>query len=90
MYTQPGILDDTIFEEKVKGLQAGKDLINKLDPITVVYEDLDISEGMQWGIDKAKEKGRTIEYRMLGEGWEERQRDLEEKHARSYFGMQLS
>ena len=73
--------DDNIQEEREMGINAGKKLIEALPGIvTVVYQDLGISKGMQYGIDRAKEKGRTIEYRFLGDGWKENQIKLVKKH----------
>lgn len=62
LYTQ--CLNDKIPEQRAKGIEAGlafKKVINK----TVVYTDLGISQGMQYGIDDAKRNGRIIEYRKI-------------------------
>ena len=81
-FTQPGILDDNIPKERKIGINAGKDLIESLPNIvTVVYTDLGISEGMQYGIDRAKKNKRGIEYRTLGEGWEEKELEVARKHS---------
>ncbi len=64
LYTQPGVLDDDILEERILGIHAGfawREVANK----TVVYTDLGITKGMQYGIEHAKKVGRTIEYRKL-------------------------
>lgn len=64
LYTQPGILDDTIPEERALGMKAGflwGDLASK----TVVYTDFGISPGMEKGIERAKKAGQEIEYRQL-------------------------
>ena len=37
---------------------------------TVVYNDLGISKGMEYGIAHAKELGHPIIYRSLGEKWD--------------------
>lgn len=71
-YTQSGILDDNVKEERDKGIMAGKEIIEKLGASTVVYTDLGISRGMQIGIDMANNSGRDISYRTLGEDWEEK------------------
>lgn len=68
LYTQDGVLDDTIPEEREHGIQAGfvfRDIAEK----TVVYGDLGITKGMQYGIDHAEAQGHPIEYRSLPE-WE--------------------
>ncbi len=81
-YTQPGILDDNIPQERDMGINAGKNLIESLpDIITVVYRDLGISKGMQYGIERAGKNGRTIEYRVLGDGWEAKELDVARKHS---------
>lgn len=65
LYTQPGILDDTIPTERQLGIDAGL-AIGALMQATIVYTDLGISTGMQYGIDNAKKAGRPIIYRTLG------------------------
>ncbi|MGD0729567.1 MAG: hypothetical protein ABR981_05820 [Candidatus Micrarchaeaceae archaeon] len=69
-YTQTGILDDNLTDERQRGIMAGKVLIEKLDATTVVYTDLGISKGMELGIKIAKKSKRKIEYRTLGKNWE--------------------
>lgn len=69
-YTQPGVLDDNVPNERTKGIDAGKAIIQKLGAKTVVYTDLGISAGMRLGIKLAEDAGREIEYRELGEDWE--------------------
>lgn len=85
-YTQPGILDDNIPRERELGINAGKNLIESLPNIvTVVYTDLGISKGMNFGINHAKENGRDIEHRTLGEGWEEKELEIARKHSHAYL-----
>ena len=68
LYTQPGVLDDKIPEERKLGIEAGfawKDVAEA----TVVYGNLGVTAGMQKGIDRAKQQpGHVVELRMLG-GW---------------------
>ncbi|MEK6898564.1 MAG: hypothetical protein AABW79_00525 [Nanoarchaeota archaeon] len=79
-YTQSGILDDNIQEERDRGIMAGKEIISHLKATTAVYTDLGTSKGMQLGINLAKEQGRNIDYRTLGKDW-----DAEfSKHERSH------
>ena len=66
LYTQDGILDDTIPKERELGIWAGLTW-GKHAKATVVYTDLGISEGMKQGIARAEEEGRGIEYRVLGD-----------------------
>lgn len=64
LYTQPGVLDDDNADERVWGIQAGFAWSNAAEA-TVVYDDLGISRGMQYGIERAEREGRPIEYRKL-------------------------
>lgn len=66
LYTQEGVLDDLIAEERSLGIEAGLawgEAANK----TVVYTDRGISGGMQLGVARAKLTGRPVEYRKLNE-----------------------
>ena len=67
LYTQEGILDDDIPEERSWGIKAGLTW-GKHAGKTVVYTNLGITPGMEIGIQRAKEEGREIEYREL-ESW---------------------
>lgn len=64
LYTQPGVLDDTVPTERQLGIDAGL-VWGKLAAKTVVYTDRGISRGMQYGIKNAETAGRPIEYRNL-------------------------
>ncbi|MGD8373521.1 MAG: hypothetical protein PVI21_01540 [Candidatus Woesebacteria bacterium] len=64
IYTQEGILNDSIPEERALGIEAGL-VWGELAEKVVVYQDLGISGGMQLGIDKAIARGTTVEYRNL-------------------------
>lgn len=66
LYTQPGILDDNIPEERQHGIDAGLAWRSVADA-TVVYTDLGISTGMKYGIAAATDAGRPVEYRSIGE-----------------------
>jgi hypothetical protein len=69
LYTQEGVLDDTIPAEREWGIKAGfawRQVAKK----TVVYTDLGISRGMQYGIDDALKRGVPVEYRKLP-NWEQ-------------------
>jgi len=81
-FTQPGILDDNIKTERDIGIHAGKDLIEALPGIvTVVYEDLGISRGMKYGIERAKSNKREVKRRILGEGWKEKELAVAQRHS---------
>lgn len=64
LYTQPGILDDDILEERLKGIEAGLAWGVKAQ-LTAVYADLGITEGMRMGIERAEKEGRPVEVRYI-------------------------
>ena len=64
-YTQPGVLDDTVPEERKAGIEAGL-AIGKLMSCSVFYVDRGFSSGMVWGLRAALEAGRPIAFRMFG------------------------
>jgi hypothetical protein len=64
LYTQDGVLDDLILEERTRGIEAGLAWGLKADA-TVVYTDRGISRGMRFGIERAESKGRPVEYRSI-------------------------
>lgn len=64
LYTQEGVLDDTIPEERNLGIGAGFAFRNKADK-TVVYYDRGISTGMKYGIRNARKHNIPIEFRSL-------------------------
>lgn len=64
LYTQPGVLNDEIEDERQHGIDAGLSW-GRVAEATVVYADLGISRGMKYGIAAAAEANRPIEYRYL-------------------------
>jgi len=66
LYTQPGVLDDSIESERAFGIQAGF-AWRQVAEATVVYVDLGISRGMEFGIEDAIARGAPVERRELGE-----------------------
>ena len=64
LYTQEGILDDDIPKERMLGINAGLAWGENAEK-TVVYTDLGITSGMEFGIERAKSKGRPVEYRSI-------------------------
>jgi hypothetical protein len=64
LYTQPGVLEDHIPEERMVGIVAGLMWAKHADA-SVIYIDHGITPGMQAGIDHALETRRKIEYRTL-------------------------
>jgi hypothetical protein len=64
LHTQPGVLDDTIAEERAKGMLAGHVWIAVADAV-VVYIDRGVSDGMREGIRVAKQHRIPIVIRKL-------------------------
>lgn len=79
LYTKPGVLDDNDPAQREHGIRAGFAWREMADA-TVVYTDLGISRGMEYGIEAAKRlvpvtrfaaaTEHPIEQRSLGEDWE--------------------
>lgn len=65
LYTQPGVLDDQVPEERYRGIEAGL-AWGALADATVVYVDHGFSTGMKYGVQRAEREGRPIEYRTIG------------------------
>jgi len=66
LYTQPGILDDLVADERELGIAAGLAWGSSADA-TVVYTDRGISRGMEYGIERARRNGRPVEFRSLAD-----------------------
>lgn len=64
LYTQPGVLDDTDKEQRIKGMEAAFSWYDAAQYV-VVYRDFGISSGMQTGIQLAESLGLAIHYRSL-------------------------
>ena len=64
LYTQEDVLDDNVPQERMMGIDAGLEW-GKHAKKTVVYTDFGISSGMLYGINKALDENRPIEYRKL-------------------------
>lgn len=69
LYTQEGILDDDVFEERKLGIQAGLE-IGRYAKTRLFYVDRGFSEGMRWGLKFAREIGQPVELRRLGGEWD--------------------
>lgn len=59
LYTQPGVLDDTVPAERILGIDAGLSW-RKASVGSVVYLDRGLSGGMIYGIQKAKDDGKKV------------------------------
>lgn len=66
-FTQPGVLDDGVPEQRALGIRAGL-AWGSAAAATVVYTDYGISPGMDLGIVAAWRAGRPVEYRTLKQG----------------------
>lgn len=64
LYTQPGVLRDEVPAERQWGINAGL-AWRMVAHATVVYTDMGISKGMEYGIKAAQEAGLPVEYRTL-------------------------
>lgn len=64
LYTQPGVLDDDVPEERKQGIDAGL-AWREAAEASVVYQDFGISSGMRYGIKAAEAAGRPVEFRSL-------------------------
>lgn len=71
LLTQPGVLRDEIPDERALGMELGLAWREASDA-TIVYTDLGISGGVEYGIAHAKEIGHPIEYRTLGGEWSQK------------------
>lgn len=64
LYTRPGVLDDSSYRERIKGIKAGF-AWRELADLTAFYIDLGISQGMADGVLDVIRKGRPLEFRSI-------------------------
>jgi len=64
LYTQDGILNDDIPEERNWGIEAGVTWYEVAEAC-IVYTDRGISKGMTYGIARAEKMGIPVEYRQI-------------------------
>lgn len=64
LFTQPGVLDDSIPGERKRGMEAGHAWF-RVAEACVVYEDLGVSGGMVDGMSEANKYNVPIERRFL-------------------------
>ena len=64
LYTQPGILDDGISEERKLGMEAGF-VWGALAKTCTVYIDYGVTSAMLEGIKRAEQAGLQVKYRTL-------------------------
>ncbi len=65
LFTQPGILDDTLLEERALGIKAGLVWLPVAEAM-VVYTDRGVSLGMSDAVLYAVSIGIPVEYRQIG------------------------
>jgi len=70
LYTQEGILDDDILEERTQGIDAGLIWGAEADK-TVIYVDRGFSRGMRYGVANALAADRPLEFRVLPDYFQE-------------------
>ncbi len=66
LYTQPGVLNDSVPSQRTKGINAGHAWLSKAQLICV-YTDRGISSGMKKGIAVAAKLGIMVVYRSIEE-----------------------
>lgn len=66
LYTQKGVLDDTIPDERRKGIEAANGWLEVADRVAV-YMDLSVTRGMLIGVMKAARLGKPIHLRWIRE-----------------------
>lgn len=64
LYTQAGILDDTIPAQRTLGIEAGL-AWGKQAALSAVYTDWGITPGMRMGIHRAQDQKRRVAFRSL-------------------------
>ena len=79
-FTQPGILDDNISEERQRGIDIGL-AIGGLADRSAFYMYFGESRGMKYARDNALKSGREIEERTLGDNWLKEYSDLARNHS---------
>lgn len=75
LYTQRGVLDDTIPDERKRGIEAAHGWLEVAD-FVAVYCDLGVTEGMLRGVIKAAVLKKEIRIRWI-RGTERRERVIE-------------
>ena len=69
LYTQAGVLDDNVPEQRAMGMEAGWAFFACAD-LVAVYTDRGVSSGMNRGITRAQQADVRVVFRQLGEGWD--------------------
>ena len=69
-FTQEGLLDDTVPDERTLGIMAGK-AWEECAKKSAVYVDRGVSSGMELGVKLARAAGRKVVRRRFGNNWME-------------------
>jgi len=69
LYTQEGVLDDDVPDERRLGIEAGLE-IGRSAKRRVFYVDRGFSSGMKWGFQFAQELGQECVLRQLRGDWD--------------------
>jgi hypothetical protein len=67
LFTQPGLLNDLVPDERQLGMAAGLEWYRAAE-LCAVYTDRGTSSGMALGIQRAAEMGVPVEFRSLPNG----------------------
>lgn len=70
LFTQKGVLDDTIPDQRRRGIAAANEWLEVVDYIAV-YMDLGVTRGMLIGVAKAAKLNKPIHLRWLREARDE-------------------
>ena len=65
LYTQEGVLDDAVPEERAQGIEAGL-VWGRVADAAIFYVDHGWSRGMLAAKERHEKEGRPIEYRTIG------------------------
>lgn len=88
LWTQEGVLDDAVPEERQLGIELGLVWGSEADA-TVIYVDLGITKGMRYGIRRADKENRKIEYRTLDD-WVKSEQNMYRNAAKPKVGQRAS
>ncbi len=94
LYTQEGVLDDTIKAERRQGIDAGLAWIEAAD-LHVFYIDYGMSKGMEYARGFAIGLGVKVEYRKIGKLYQYRKNNIgrtiaEEQYRKNNIGRTIS
>jgi hypothetical protein len=64
LYTQDGVLDDTVESERMQGINAGLDWLEVAD-LHVFYIDYGMSDGMKYALNYSTDKGVKTVFRKI-------------------------